>query len=116
MNEMSNEEKIGINLLSAIVSYPLFSELQRITGRHEALIVLFNELGTLLDCGDTQSAYLLFQFLMGISQMEIPAQVRLLGFSDAAVGQFMHEFYLDLEDYNLLPYEYGADWEEDEAL
>ena len=114
MGDLNNELINRIYYLSAIVSYPLCDELYNMTGDVGTIDTLLTELGVLLDRGDIDSAYLLFQFLMAIARMEILPEIRGICEKEITLRQFMYELFLDFEDYyDQIPMYCECDDEED---
>lgn len=99
MNEVENNAMVSINMLSALVSYPLFDQIYGLTGDIDSLGVLLEKLGELIAKRDVNEAFLLFQHLMAIARIEIPLEVRTLSADDNALSRFIEELFLDLDDY-----------------
>ena len=99
LDELSNEQLIGIYYLSAAVSYPLCDNLMFQADDDAVIDTLAAELRGLLDSADTQTAYLVFQFLMAICCLRIPPEIQMLQYYEPSLEQFMRELLLDIEDY-----------------
>lgn len=113
MSELTNEQINRIYYLSAVASYPLCDRLYAMTGDVGTIETLLGELEVLLSAEEIDTAYLLFQFLMAIAEMEIIPEIRIISSYHAALRHFMHEFFLDLKDYyDQIPLSYGCEEEE----
>lgn len=98
MNELGNELSNRIYYLSALVSYPLCDSLIDLTNDLCTIKILMDGLAELIDA-DLEMAYLLFQVIMAIAGIEIPAQIKELSQHPAALRLFMCELFWDLDDY-----------------
>lgn len=100
--ELTNDDIILLNTLSACVSYPLFVRIERRSCTDNSLSTLLAALSALLEGEQYDLAFVLFLRLVSITALdkfEVFHRIERTCTIASFRRQFMDEFYLDLFDY-----------------